>query len=66
MRDELISITRMLMGMPPAIAGDLPAPDAEAGAKAGDGAKDKKKSGKGKKTKAENSGKAEAKDAAAT
>ena len=28
MRDELISITRMLLGLPPAIAGDLPAPDA--------------------------------------
>lgn len=27
MRDELITITRMLMGLPPAIAGDLPAPD---------------------------------------
>ena len=30
MRDELISITRMLMGLPPAIAGDLPAPEPEA------------------------------------
>ncbi len=29
MRDELISITRMLMGLPPAIAGDLPAPEPE-------------------------------------
>jgi len=27
MRDELISITRMLMGLPPAIRGDLPAPE---------------------------------------
>ena len=27
MRDELITITRMLMGLPPAIAGDLPAPE---------------------------------------
>src|SRR6056297_51815 len=27
MRDELITITRMLMGMPPAVRGDLPAPD---------------------------------------
>ncbi|MBU2992520.1 acetyl-CoA carboxylase, carboxyltransferase subunit beta [Octadecabacter sp. 1_MG-2023] len=27
MREELITITRMLMGLPPAIAGDLPAPD---------------------------------------
>ncbi|UYV37872.1 acetyl-CoA carboxylase, carboxyltransferase subunit beta [Rhodobacteraceae bacterium D3-12] len=26
MRDELITITRMLLGLPPAIAGDLPAP----------------------------------------
>ena len=30
MRDELISITRMLLGLPPAIAGELPAPEAEA------------------------------------
>ena len=28
MRDELIGITRMLMGMPPAVKGDLPAPSA--------------------------------------
>ena len=27
MRDELISITRMLLGLPPAIAGDLPPPE---------------------------------------
>jgi len=27
MRDELITIARMLMGLPPAIAGDLPAPE---------------------------------------
>jgi len=27
MRDELITITRMLLGLPPAIRGDLPAPD---------------------------------------
>ncbi|MDG3041496.1 acetyl-CoA carboxylase, carboxyltransferase subunit beta [Roseicyclus marinus] len=27
LRDELIAITRMLMGLPPAVAGDLPAPD---------------------------------------
>ncbi|WP_120502336.1 acetyl-CoA carboxylase, carboxyltransferase subunit beta [Roseovarius sp. EL26] len=27
MRDELITITRMLMGLPPAVAGDLPPPD---------------------------------------
>ena len=29
MRDELITITRMLMGLPPAVHGDLPAPEAE-------------------------------------
>ncbi|MEM6311151.1 MAG: acetyl-CoA carboxylase, carboxyltransferase subunit beta [Pseudomonadota bacterium] len=29
MRDELITITRMLMGMPPAIKGNLPAPEPE-------------------------------------
>ncbi|KNG94685.1 acetyl-CoA carboxylase, carboxyltransferase subunit beta [Pseudaestuariivita atlantica] len=28
LRDELITITRMLLGLPPAIMGDLPAPDA--------------------------------------
>ena len=27
MRDELITITRMLMGLPPAVRGDLPPPD---------------------------------------
>ncbi|MCL4109697.1 UNVERIFIED_CONTAM: hypothetical protein GTU68_018424 [Idotea baltica] len=27
MRDELISITRMLLGLPPAVMGDLPAPE---------------------------------------
>jgi acetyl-CoA carboxylase carboxyl transferase subunit beta len=27
LREELITITRMLMGMPPAVAGDLPAPE---------------------------------------
>lgn len=27
MREELITITRMLMGLPPAVMGDLPAPD---------------------------------------
>jgi acetyl-CoA carboxylase carboxyl transferase subunit beta len=26
MRDELINITRMLLGLPPAVRGDLPAP----------------------------------------
>ncbi|MFA3919207.1 acetyl-CoA carboxylase, carboxyltransferase subunit beta [Ruegeria hyattellae] len=30
MRDELISITRMLMNQPPAVRGDLPAPEPEA------------------------------------
>ncbi|WP_288937968.1 acetyl-CoA carboxylase, carboxyltransferase subunit beta [uncultured Roseovarius sp.] len=30
MRDELITITRMLMGEPPAVRGDLPAPDPNA------------------------------------
>ncbi len=32
LRDELITITRMLMGMSPAVRGDLPAPDPSAGA----------------------------------
>ncbi|MGB0659332.1 MAG: acetyl-CoA carboxylase, carboxyltransferase subunit beta [Mangrovicoccus sp.] len=32
MREELITITRMLMGLPPAIAGDLPAPGTPEGA----------------------------------
>ena len=27
MREELITITRMLLGMPPAVRGDLPAPE---------------------------------------
>ena len=41
MRDELITITRMLMGLPPAVAGELPSPatgtaaEAETDAKAG-------------------------------
>ena len=30
MRDELITITRMLLDMPPAVKGDLPAPDPDA------------------------------------
>ena len=30
MREELITITRMLLGLPPAVAGDLPSPDAAA------------------------------------
>jgi len=34
MRDELITIVRMLLGEPPAIKGELPAPEAEAEAKA--------------------------------
>ena len=29
MRNELITIVRMLMGMSPQVKGDLPAPDAE-------------------------------------
>jgi acetyl-CoA carboxylase carboxyl transferase subunit beta len=37
MKDELVTITRMLMGLPPAVAGDLPppAPEADADAKPG-------------------------------
>ncbi|PRY24158.1 acetyl-CoA carboxylase carboxyl transferase subunit beta [Aliiruegeria haliotis] len=31
LRDELITITRMMLGLPPAVMGDLPAPVAEAG-----------------------------------
>ncbi|MEL7125540.1 MAG: acetyl-CoA carboxylase carboxyl transferase subunit beta, partial [Pseudomonadota bacterium] len=27
MRDELITITRLLLGLPPAVKGDLPAPE---------------------------------------
>ena len=34
MREELISITRMLLGLPPAVRGDLPAPDPEPAAPA--------------------------------
>ncbi|MBV7408348.1 acetyl-CoA carboxylase, carboxyltransferase subunit beta [Maritimibacter sp. DP1N21-5] len=30
LRDELITILRMMMGMPPAVAGDLPAPEGDA------------------------------------
>jgi acetyl-CoA carboxylase carboxyl transferase subunit beta len=30
LKDELVTITRMLMGLPPAVAGDLPAPEADA------------------------------------
>ena len=32
MRDELIQITRMLMKLPPAVKGDLPAPSNESDA----------------------------------
>src|SRR6056297_2779567 len=35
LRDELIRITRMLMGMSPAVMGDLPAPDAETATETG-------------------------------
>ncbi len=34
MREELVTLLRMLMGLPPAIAGDLPAPKAETKAEA--------------------------------
>ena len=34
MKDELVTITRMLMGLPPAVAGDLPPPTPEADADA--------------------------------
>ncbi|MHA7850792.1 acetyl-CoA carboxylase, carboxyltransferase subunit beta [Roseovarius sp.] len=37
MRDELITITRMLLGLPPAVRGELPAPEAEAEAEAATG-----------------------------
>ena len=43
MRDELITITRMLLGLPPAVKGDLPAPAPEETEAAG-----KKKAGKKK------------------
>ena len=38
MRDELITITRMLLGLPPEVKGDLPAPEAapETAPEAGD------------------------------
>ncbi len=42
MRDELITITRMLLGLPPAVKGDLPAPgpaESEAQAEASDAAR---------------------------
>jgi acetyl-CoA carboxylase carboxyl transferase subunit beta len=35
MRDELITITRMLLGLSPAVRGELPAPEADAAAEAG-------------------------------
>ena len=31
LREELIGITRMLLGLPPAVRGDLPAPEEEGG-----------------------------------
>ena len=43
LRDELITITRMLMGQPPAVRGDLPAPAPEAGAAKAEPAKAAKK-----------------------
>jgi len=45
MKDELVTITRMLMGLPPAVMGDLPAPSPEelaAEAEAADKAEEKK------------------------
>ena len=39
MRDELITITRMLLGLPPAIKGDLPPPEPETAPKAAQPAK---------------------------
>ena len=39
MRDELISITRMLLGLPPAVRGDLPPPDPARDATEADAAK---------------------------
>ena len=33
MKDELVTITRMLMGLPPAVKGELPAPDQAADTK---------------------------------
>ena len=65
MRNELITITRMLMGLPPAVAGDLPppakiaeapaapAPDAKAEAPAKETAKAKPDTAKAKAEKAE-------------
>ncbi|WP_264211572.1 acetyl-CoA carboxylase, carboxyltransferase subunit beta [Leisingera thetidis] len=40
MREELITITRMLMGLPPQVVGDLPSPQADAPAKAANKAAD--------------------------
>ena len=52
MRDELITITRMLLGLPPAVKGDLPSPEAvekaEAEAKPEPSEKDEKKAAKKK------------------
>ena len=41
LRDELITITRMLLGQPPAVAGDLPAPSPDESAAKPTAAKDK-------------------------
>lgn len=41
LRDELITITRMLLGQPPAVAGDLPAPSPDESAAKPAAAKDK-------------------------
>ncbi|WP_336098818.1 acetyl-CoA carboxylase, carboxyltransferase subunit beta [Roseovarius sp. CH_XMU1461] len=41
LRDELITITRMLLGQPPAVAGDLPAPSPDESAAKSTAAKDK-------------------------
>ena len=45
MKRELITITRMLMGMPPAVAGDLPAPTETAEIAKPEGAKAEAKTG---------------------
>ena len=51
LRGELITITRMLMGLPPAVAGDLPAPEAEAEAEIKDEAAPKADAASDKSTK---------------
>ncbi|MEP4195105.1 MAG: acetyl-CoA carboxylase, carboxyltransferase subunit beta [Aliishimia sp.] len=43
MRDELITITRMLLGMPPAVKGELPAPDPSQAAPTPDASSDESK-----------------------